>query len=68
MGIENVQFDLRINSGNAALVDDPNAEIARMLRHIATGLDMGEEPHMIFDLNGNPVGTASLYIEYDDDE
>lgn len=67
MAIENVSFTLEIDSGYAALVDDPTAEIARLLRAVADKVAGGHESGKVSDDNGNTVGTFELEIEEEDD-
>lgn len=67
MGVNNVSLRVNFNSGNAALVDDPRAETARILNDIRARVEGGEEYSAIFDLNGNYIGDWSLDVEEDDE-
>ncbi len=53
-------FNLRISTENAAFDDNNHdAEIARILRHVADRIDANGATtyrHMIHDMNGNHVG------------
>jgi hypothetical protein len=54
-------FTLTIdNLGNAVFSDDPQAEVARILRELAEKLEDGVEFGNIKDLNGNTVGSFSF--------
>lgn len=63
-------FTLTINADNAAFCDengDPDqyargAEVARILRHVAEGVDQGFLAIYLNDINGNRVG----YAEFDE--
>lgn len=61
--IENVYFSIELNSGNAALVDDPQGEVCRILEDIRTKIRQGRTDGPIGDMNGNKVGTWLLDIE-----
>lgn len=72
MQLDGVTFLMRIESGNQALVDDPNTEIIRILQKAiavladnppATGVG-GE----VRDINGNLVGDWGLYVSSPDKE
>lgn len=55
-------FRLNISMDNAAFEQDPNAELARLLRNVANALDrqqgdiMNDGGAPVFDVNGNSVG------------
>jgi hypothetical protein len=51
---------IKIATDNAAFEEDPETEVARILRELASRLEAGDHPSSIRDLNGNKVGT----IEY----
>lgn len=68
MAIENVSFTLEIDSGNAALADNPTAEIARLLRVAAGKVTEGNERGILLDTNGTKVGDFVMEIEEKDDE
>jgi len=50
-----------IKTGNAAFEENPNMEIARILRELANNLEADVQPGKLRDLNGNTVGT----VEYE---
>ncbi|USK62287.1 hypothetical protein [Peribacillus asahii] len=50
-----------IKTGNAAFEENPNMEIARILRELANNLEADVHPGKLRDLNGNTVGT----VEYE---
>lgn len=66
--IANVEFELNIDSGNAAMVDDHRSEIADMLEETARKIRECYTDGMLMDTNGNKVGSWSLELEEDDDE
>ena len=63
------EFTLTFDMGNAAF-DDGNApeECARILRIVAGKVSSGQEVGMIWDSNGNRVGTWSAEFPESDDE
>jgi len=62
-------FTLTINCENAVFEDNCNAEVARILRRVATDIEEGNlnlpdwalrsQYQTLFDINGNDVGRAS---------
>ena len=51
-------YTIIINTGNSAFDDNPNQEVARILRNMAQRLDdIGFLPHPR-DINGNTVGAT----------
>jgi hypothetical protein len=60
-------FRLRIGTGNAAFEDgNKNYEIARILRVIATDLELHNAPKAIVrDMNGNAVGEWRFTLNED---
>ena len=61
-------LSLRIVGGNAAFQENPHAEYARILRHLADAVEAGREGRFyLYDLNGNPVGRACLEIWPDEE-
>ena len=54
------QFKLTIQADNAAFDDDAGAEIARILRDVATALERGTRGAPLHDYNGNQVGRFDL--------
>jgi hypothetical protein len=65
--LDGVTFEVNIESGNAALVQDPNAEVIRILQKIIAVL--ADNPPasgvggVVKDINGNTVGDWGLYVE-----
>lgn len=51
-----------INLNNAVFEDERDAEISRILDHIAREyvISVGSIPDRIFDINGNTVGTIGI--------
>lgn len=72
MTIEHVKFELKIESGNAAIVEQTTYEIGKLLTHAAMvlasdGVDCGG--YALVDTNGNTVGNWSIEItESENDE
>lgn len=71
MKITNVKLSVEIDSGNAAVVDDPEGCLKYMLtrladRIIAYGVDRAEYP--MVDYNGHRVGKATLEIEREEED
>ena len=59
-------FRLEIETGNAAFGGDAyerDQELARIMRTVATQLDAGEEPGILFDVNGNRVGVVLIPLQ-----
>jgi hypothetical protein len=60
-----LKFKLNIECGNAAFVDDQNAEIARILRAVAADLEADTSGRLyeqhFRDSNGNRVGSFKLF-------
>ena len=57
-----MEFKLAIESGNEAFTEDPEAEVARILREVADKLQH-ENGGNIRDINGNTVGLYELLVE-----
>jgi len=53
-------FSISIDTGNAAFEDDAGAEVARILRDVATALERGTRGAPLHDINGNRVGRFDL--------
>lgn len=51
------KINIEINTGNAAFEDE--RELPRVLRELAIKFELGSEPKILKDLNGNKVGTIS---------
>lgn len=62
-----MQFNVQMTCDNDAFAEDPNPEVARILRELADRVERGEVDNHIgrtqyrslFDINGNNVGAAS---------
>jgi hypothetical protein len=52
-----------IKTDNAAFEDGRDAELARILREIADGLDEGVSAGNVRDINGNTVGDFGARID-----
>ena len=57
------KITITIETGNAAFEDYPN-ELGNILREVAARLDCGYHPSVLFDTNGQSVGT----VEIDEEE
>jgi len=54
-------FTLKIETGNEAFADgDAGAELARILRYVATAVERGTRGAPLYDINGNRVGRFDL--------
>lgn len=49
-------FIVHVDTTNAAFAEDPNGELARILRHVAERVEAGAPSGVIRDTNGNRVG------------
>jgi hypothetical protein len=54
---------ITIKTTNAAFEGNEEAEVAKMLRELADKLENGQRPEVLFDLNGNRVGSVSIWEE-----
>ena len=54
-----MRLELIVDSGNAAIVDAPDMEFARILRLAAEKIERGQQQFPIMDGNGNKVGECS---------
>jgi len=64
-----VEFELALKSDNDAFVDHEAAEVARILRSIATSID-GSSTYCegdCVDLNGNRVGSFHFQVNREDE-
>lgn len=50
-------FTLKVYTDNAAFADDPDGEVARILRDVADRVEGGQEDGAVRDINGNTVGS-----------
>jgi len=62
-------LELSFDTGNAAF-DGGNGpiEAARLLRHTASRIERGTDAGMIFDINGNKVGSWSVDFPDQDED
>lgn len=67
MAVDNVKFKIEVNSGNAAVVENPNAAVLLALAQVMNGLRDGDSGGALRDDNGNTVGHWSLLLESDED-
>lgn len=62
-----VDFNLKIESGNAAIVENDGRDVARILRNLADKIENGGiaaiEDAPIMDVNGNRAGLVDLDLE-----
>jgi hypothetical protein len=54
-----MRLELIVDSGNAAIVDAPDFEFARILRQAADKIEQGQQQFPIMDYNGNRVGECN---------
>jgi hypothetical protein len=59
-------FKIRIDSEDAAMQDNPRAEVARMLADVRNKIMRGDDCGIIYDVNGNSVGDFEFEDEPDD--
>lgn len=55
-----MEFTLSIDMDNDAFTDDPNAEVARILRKTAQRIATGRDGGFAMDANGNSVGAWEI--------
>jgi hypothetical protein len=60
-----LQFNLTINTTNAAFDIDPHAECARILREISDRMESNGIPPVPRDINGNRCGSVEIINEED---
>lgn len=63
--VVNVMFTMKIDSGNAAMVEAPESAVADLLRGTAAKVESGIQDGFLMDANGNRVGSYSLTIDTD---
>lgn len=63
----NIEMELKIKSSNSAFTDNPQEEIARLLRHTANRIESGVEEGKLMDVNGNKVGEWWMDIEREEE-
>jgi hypothetical protein len=55
-----IRLELKIESGDAAITDDPRGEVTRLLRKAAQDMEAGRSYGGLMDINGNKVGSWEL--------
>ena len=58
-----MKLQINIEMEGAAFVPDPNPETARILRQLAKGIESYVRTYhewLLYDINGNKVGTATI--------
>lgn len=65
--IDNVYFTIEVDSGNQSMVDDPKAELLRILDNLKSKIENVDfeigDSERILDLNGNNIGSWDLTID-----
>jgi len=68
--VSTVEFNMKVSSGNAAMVEDPVGELTNMMKEIAVQInsyyDMNQSSGKLRDTNGNTVGSWSMEIFEDE--
>ncbi|WKV22110.1 hypothetical protein Phage2-1_00110 [Achromobacter phage 2-1] len=59
------KLELEIEGGNAAFEDEPQREVARILRDLAERIELTGLPSYVplFDVNGNRVGKCTSTLD-----
>lgn len=65
--VNSVSFDLSFSSSNASMVDDPQSEVAFILKSIAGKVRNGSTGGAVMDSDGNKIGRFSYDIDEEDD-
>ena len=65
---ESVKFSLDLESGNAAMVDQPSARVGAVPTDVATKVICGLDHGIIQDANGNTVGEWFLDVTESEEE
>ena len=55
-------ISIEINNSGSAF-DEPQQEVARILRELANSIEQGVERTRLYDVNGNRCGTVSINFE-----
>lgn len=63
-----MSFTLRIEIDNDAFVEDPHAEVSRLLRVAAGKVDEGNRTGILLDINGNLVGEFTMELAEDEED
>lgn len=56
---------INIKNSGSAFDDEPNIEVARILRELARSIEQGVERTKLYDVNGNKCGTVQMNLEDD---
>jgi len=59
---KHIVFTLHVDSSNHAFQEDHAHEIARILKEVVAKLDAGKVVNRLHDVNGNFVGSATMYV------
>ncbi len=54
---------INIENSGSAFDDEPNIEVARILRELARSIEQGVERTKLYDINGNKCGTVQMDLE-----
>lgn len=54
---------INIENSGSAFDDEPQIEVARILRELARNIEQGVERTTLYDLNGNRCGTVQMNLE-----
>jgi hypothetical protein len=55
-------ISIEINNSGSAF-DEPDQEVARILRELARSIEQGVQRTTLYDINGNKCGTVSMSLE-----
>ncbi len=66
--VTNVSFKIKIDSGNAALVENPQEEVIRIMEDLIAKMRRGRTCGSCMDVNGNRVGDWDLDVEEEAEE
>ena len=54
---------INIENSGSAFDDQPEVEVARILRELARSIEQGCERTKLYDINGNKCGTVQMNFE-----
>lgn len=54
---------INIENSGSAFDDEPQIEVARILRELARSIEQGVERTKLYDINGNKCGTVQMNLE-----
>jgi len=66
MKIQNVSFDLKISTNDAAMLSDPKTELLRLMKQTVEKIENDDEFSDLYDLNGHNVGFWLFEVEGED--